>query len=282
MIMSDDDDNDDDNNVFYANFCDFSPNEFNQNFHEKCRKSFTVSHVNIRSLNKNFEKLRLLYEECIEPKFDIIGISEVWNVSSIEGLCMEGYQLEISCRDPSVRGGGVGAYIHSSVSYKILQGNVIHAESIWIETCLNKRLTIIGIIYRKPNTDVTEFENSLIYTLEKLKLDKKDCILMGDFNIDIHNPCNAAGMFVSSLHCIGLRQLIKSCTRITSQSASLIDHIYSNVNITKIHAGTILTDVSDHLPTYAIFERRPSDTVHKIKHSTEVLSILTGAISVTV
>ena len=74
--------NDDCDNFSIKSY-EVSPVEFNQTFKNECLKSFT-SHINIRSLNKNVDKLRLFYEECIESNLNIIGISEVWNVSSLE------------------------------------------------------------------------------------------------------------------------------------------------------------------------------------------------------
>ena len=49
---------------------------------------------------------------------------------------------------------------------------------------INVKKVIVGIIYRKPNTDVDEFQNSLLDILSLLKIDKVNCILMGDFNIN--------------------------------------------------------------------------------------------------
>ena len=48
---------------------------------------------------------------------------------------------------------------------------------------------------------------------------------MGDFNIDLYNPSVNAEMFVTSLVCLGMHQLIKTLTRVTPISGSLIDHI---------------------------------------------------------
>ena len=154
----------------YVESYNLTPDEFDNMLIEERKKSFTVSHVNIRSLNRNIDQLRLLYEQCLESKIHLVGVSEIWNVSSLDALGMNGYDLEVSCRDPTLRGGGVGAYIHSSVNYKTLHGNVIHAESLWLEISLDKQSTIIGIIYRKPNTDVAEFQDIMIHTLKSSKL----------------------------------------------------------------------------------------------------------------
>ena len=60
-----------------------TPQNFNVNFNSEDNISFSVSHINVRSLNKNFDSLRLFYEDVIQTNFSIIGISEVWNISNI-------------------------------------------------------------------------------------------------------------------------------------------------------------------------------------------------------
>ena len=134
----------------------------------------------------------------------------------------------------------------------MLQGNVDHAESLWIEATINKHPVVFGVVYRKPNTNLIEFQNSLIGVLEKFQIDKKQCILMGDFNINIHADNNDHDAFLTTLSCIGLHQIIETDTRITSTSSSLIDHVYTNKIENIVCSGTILTDISDHLPIFAL------------------------------
>ena len=62
-------------------------------------------------------------------------------------------------------------------------------------------------------------------------------------------------------------QLITRSTRITDHSATLFDHIYTN-NIQKpVQPGIILSDLSDHLPTFVMIK----STCLKQKHSSITL-----------
>ena len=45
------------------------PNNFNSTIEELIEKSLSISHVNIRSLYKNFDSLQELYEENFKNKF---------------------------------------------------------------------------------------------------------------------------------------------------------------------------------------------------------------------
>jgi len=83
-----------------------------------------------------------------------------------------------------------------------------------------KRKVILGVVRRKPNTDIV-FQNRLLCALEDMKVDKT--LFMGDFSINIHHLENYAEIFLTSLQCVGLQQLIKTCTRVTDSSASRID-----------------------------------------------------------
>ena len=139
-------------------------------------------------------------------------------------------------------GGGVGAYINSSLKYVILDHEVTPTESLWLETDLNGRKITVGIIYRKPNTDIDQFQNSLLLTLKRLKIDKANVVLLGDFNINVLHKEGIdmkAEQFLTSLQCLGMQQLITSPTRVTKTTSSLIDHVYTNVTISSIHAGVI-------------------------------------------
>ena len=102
------DNNDADNtNIVSLNLC---PSSFDATWNNATKNALNISHVNIRSLPKNIDSLRLLYEYSLQTKFHVIRLSEVWNVSLPQMLGLQGYSLE--CREAPQRGGGVGAYIH--------------------------------------------------------------------------------------------------------------------------------------------------------------------------
>ena len=65
-------------------------------------------------------------------------------------------------------------------------------ESTFIELVNNNNSnTVLGCIYKHPKVSVIEFmEDYLVPLLEKLAKEKKETILMGDFNINILN-CNS-------------------------------------------------------------------------------------------
>ncbi|XP_077978184.1 uncharacterized protein LOC144433705 [Glandiceps talaboti] len=77
---------------------------------------------------------------------------------------------------------------------------------------------------------------------------------MGDFNIDSgKSDCNTVN-FISKMQCFLLNQIITLPTRVTDSSSSTIDHIYTNINTCHVNTGTLVTDISDHFPIFAMFE----------------------------
>ena len=81
---------------------------------------------------------------------------------------------------------------------------------------------------------------------------------MGDFNIDLlkfgtHTKTND---FIDSIVSEGLLPHITRPTRIGNNSATLIDHIYSNDCTRRTGSGIILTDISDHFGIFHIVKEK--------------------------
>ena len=78
----------------------------------------------------------------------------------------------------------------------------------------------------------------------------------GDFNINLFNHRNNALIkyFIDYIYSLNCRPLINKATRIAnddhSNSESLIDNIYCNLNIEPINKGIIYSDISDHFPIF--------------------------------
>ena len=87
----------------------------------------------------------------------------------------------------------------------------------------------------------------------------KTMYLCGDFNVDLLQCENhaATGNFIDQIYSYGLHPLITRPTRITKQSAKLIDNIYNRATV----SGLIINDLSDHLPVYQICDY--VDNIHQ-------------------
>ena len=92
---------------------------------------------------------------------------------------------------------------------------------------------IVGTIYRPPDENVTDFLNSLRKLLSTTTTENKICYVMGDFNLDLlrHEQHAITGEFVELMFSHLLYNMITKPTRITSNTTSLIDNIFTN-NVT--------------------------------------------------
>jgi hypothetical protein len=121
----------------------------------------------------------------------------------------------------------------------------------------DRKNLIIGCIYRHPSSDIsiTEFtENYLEHILYKINKEKKECVIMGDFNIDLlkSSEDNAAGKFYNSLSSYFFTPYILQPTRLRSKT--LIDNIFYNSLEYHSFSGNLLFELSDHLTQFLILE----------------------------
>ena len=80
--------------------------------------------------------------------------------------------------------------------------------------------------------------------------------MYGDFNIDLlkHETHNNTKEFRDTMHSLSLYPLIDKPTRITDNSTTLIDNIFTNELRFNLTSGIMFNDISDHLPIFALCE----------------------------
>ena len=170
-------------------------------------KSLSLFHINACSLNKNFDDLQHLLS-CTKKNFDIIAISETRitkQVSLLNNLNLNNYSFEFTPTETSA--GGTLLYIANHLSYKCRNDLNIYKknelESTFIEIVNPKKSNIIvGVIYRHPSMDLTDFNcNYLNKLLENISKEQKSIFLLGDFNVNLlnYNEHNQTSEFLDSL-----------------------------------------------------------------------------------
>ena len=113
---------------------------------------------------------------------------------------------------------------------------------------------IVDTIYRPPDENVTDFLNSLRKLLSTTTTENKICYVMGDFNLDLlrHEQHAITGEFVELMFSHLLYNMTTKSTRITSNTTSLINNIFTN-NVTCLSVnGLIVNDLSDVLSIFSI------------------------------
>ena len=117
----------------------------------------------------------------------------------------------------------------------------------------NKKNTIVGCIYKHPNMSIFEFISDFLEALlNKISFEKKEVILLGDYNINLLNcesDKSTSDFLELMLSFSFLPQIIKP-TQITPRSQILIDNIFLNEICSNVIAANITTDISDHLTQF--------------------------------
>ena len=129
-------------------------------------------------------------------------------------------------------------------------------------------------VSRHPNNDcglyyesLREIFKSLNESLKLTMLNNKgnEVILIGDININFlqYNKNDFTSDYLNMILEMGFMPLITKPTRITEHTATLIDHIYTNIPDKVITSGICVADITDHLPVFCTLANK----LPKMKHT---------------
>ena len=115
---------------------------------------------------------------------------------------------------------------------------------------------IIGVIYRKPNSNLRYFNEKISHFLDQMQQENNLVYLLGDYNINLINSDthDLTAEFTDILYSNEFLPLISRPTRITPDSATLIDNIFTNNHDDMNNSlnGLLVTDISDHFPIFHV------------------------------
>ena len=127
-------------------------------------------------------------------------------------------------------------------------------------------------MYRHPYYNFSVFQEEFCKTLKKLALLKQDYYIVGDINIGFLKCSNNQKIdsYRNDLLSEGCFNLIDKPTRVTANSSTSIDHLYTNNLLLKsIQAGILNYEISDHLPLFCLISYSPK--MQKIKYTRRCL-----------
>lgn len=263
---------------FQSNTCSYTTcDEFNSLLSHKT-EGISAFHLNISSISKHFDKLQTLLSQ-LNINFNFIGISETRNTTDDENLApsterehdfpLINYKKFFTPTESSA--GGVSLYISKSlvpVPRKDLDSICYQSknlESVFVEIPRPAQTNlVVGTIYRHPCMSIDTFNSDFLKPLvHKLSKEKKQILLLGDFNINLlkcdDEPVN------SFLDILGSNLLVPHIllpTRVTDHSKTLIDNIFSGPAKSMSISGNLCYSISDHLPQFCLF---PELEYNKIK-----------------
>jgi len=221
------------------------------------QKSFNIFHSNVNGLDTHFENLHTFLSNSNTPSFDIINITETSQVNGQNfktNVTIEGYDLYHT--ETLTAKGGTAIFIKNS--YDTFERNDLKIkhndfESTWIEIKnKNSKNIISGCIYRHPRYDMKEFLQYLDKTLTTINKENKEIFISGDFNADflkIEKNKNYQE-FYNLVTSNGLLPRIVRPTRVTENSATIIDNIFSNSFKRGMISGNLMLCISEHFSQF--------------------------------
>ena len=219
------------------------------------RSKILMAHLNIRSL-KNRDHLVQLQMLTSEKGFDVLATLESWLNSTVSNAEIEisGYKLFRQDRERK-KGGSVCVYIRTSLKAKVLK-----------ELCAISDSGFQQFVEFFCYALFTDLQTVLCPALVTI-LWKTTCMLLpfgkevfvtGDLNCNMLSDCSEAHSLSDLCDSLNLTQLIKTPTRVTSQSSSLIDVILASDASLVVDSGVEETYIGNNLLVHSKLElKRP-------------------------
>ena len=212
------------------------------------KRGLKLLHQNVRGIQGKFDEIKILLQQ---NKFDIFGMTELFTNKIIPSSTFNipGFTfLRVDRRNG--QGKGVGMYIRNEIySTRRTDLEDDEYESIWIETRpKNSKPIIFGIIYKPPDTSLhlsEDFNKILSTNLEAIEKENKETIIMGDLNTDYlkeNDHRDIKDIFTKN----GYKQILKTPTRVTPTTATLIEVIQTNNPQNISYHAVIPYGLSDH------------------------------------
>lgn len=241
-----------------------------------------VLSLNIRSLYKNINEIRDRLEQF--SKFDVVCFNET--SCKPEDLPFGGTELGLDNFHPPIlqsptrtsgRGGGLAIYINKTFcadsDLKVLNqlsenSDVANGEHLFVEITRKSKNIVIGNMYRSPSESPSTFVNILEQKLSILHAHRnKHIVLVSDSNLDLlkFGSHTETTRLVDLMNENGYVPTISRPTRITSHSATIIDHIFVNNCHVVTRSGVITECLSDHLPVFVTLLVDPNRENQRLK-----------------
>ena len=203
----------------------------------------------------------------LNPKPDIIAITETWIHNNLPGpYCNLSDYVFISNSRKIAKGGGVDFYVKRCHKFTVIDE---------MTKCMKKHLNqflkrlnyliilcvVVMFIRSSLNNNYSNkiFLDNLEEFFQNSKESLNKCIITGDLNYDLLNLENThVSNFVELMHENYYFPVINKPTRFSDSSATVRDHIWTNLHSHQIKSGAILDPLSDHLPVFIC--------IHFMKH----------------
>lgn len=238
--------------------------ECHNNFNaEECssvisKYSIKILHVNIRSMQCNFDNFLIMFARMSIP-FDVIIMTECWiNESSIIKQ-IDGYHSYTTQKYIN-KAGGIIAYVKDKWSPNVTEPKLEEANGLIVE--IPNSFTVLGI-YRSPSfTNTATFISSLDENLKAII--RRPCpIIVGDLNINILNASlndEGTSNYLNLLYEHGLMSAIN----VPTHNKTCLDHIFIPAKVTA-ESVVCSADLTDHHMTMVGIASRTRQPIQRTR-----------------
>lgn len=233
-------------------------------------KGFHLAHLNCRSIPANFAELQIA---LLDSNITIATVSETW-LNDMLPSCkyyVPGYRLMRLDRQvllpngETKTAGGVGYYVsvgatasNTELAHLNISDEDIELQWLYVSDS-NMKDVVIANLYRPPSGDPYKFIDKLAAKIDNLgRYRLKELYFLGDINIDLSKPNKPPTQgdrpshketLLELMKTIGCKQFVKGYTRVTPDTQSMIDLIFSN-SLAIQSQGNIHVGVADHDMVY--------------------------------
>ena len=216
--------------------------------------NLSLVQLNIRGMYNKLPELIHLTDRLTDSRpLDVLMLCETWLTKHTPSFSVPGYNIIRNDRLRR-RGGGVSVLVSKRLKTKDRPELTISSpkpECCGIEIIKKTNPIIVISAYRLPNTNPVEFITRLTSTIHTIKKDKNASLIVGlDHNLDFlksstHAPTHK---FIDEMLDLGMFPTITRPTRITHQTATLIDNILVDQWYQEQYKSSVIIDhISDHL-----------------------------------
>lgn len=202
----------------------------------------SIAHLNINGLRNKTQDINHILTLC---RIHVLALCETKLDHRVEDRDVDigGYRLYRE--DRNQHGGGVAIYIQEQVPVKPRDDLMAPGlEMIWVQIHLAAgKPVLVGCCYRPPRTDIRDKINEVV---KKVTKEDRDIFLVGDFNIDWLRDSPEKKNITLLCSVFGLTQVMTLPTRVTNETSTCLDHIYTNVPELCSGFTSTATGCSDH------------------------------------
>lgn len=185
---------------------------------------------------------------------NILVLTEHWlTKNEYDSVTISGFKLgSCYCRSEKKHGGCCIFVQKEETTIELSKIKSIEGIIEQCCICLPKRKLVVIGVYRPPQGSLQEFYNVLDETLQMVsaKYPSYKCVVSGDINIDLLEDSISKKNLLCILNAYNLDQTIYEPTRVTSNSSTLIDNIFTSA---PYKAQVVISALSDHRGQFVSF-----------------------------